>query len=411
MSGWEIPENLARTFRGNSELVASLMDNADVAVVPQSPDESQIAFLDKARKDLKKVFESSVVKPEFMRIFKLIKPSARLQDETEVEERKLWLERCGIRGEGKAKISKKHGCHLYPLLQVRAADPTFWAHPGHGILHSVTQIAFGEQLRGGGDDDERLFTSSMLSAITYGVKDAIKDVRVAGASLPPGMHMDLSTLDMQGRRDELDSDLGLVVGLRVNGKPLYRVCVLQAKWRPRYGGHIGQRNGAQLEGVLSTGMGYYVFFPNPDPHKRDDFRFASVLSAQAVYEQVWKTCVPDYRGVDTLRSGTEVAVDFPTFLSRYMTSNDLALGRIFSSPEEAADALRGKRKLPICRRVLLADTTDTMLIARFEATFSKSDRTAKRLPRSAAYASSVSPEREASLPHQPSAPSPFGPRR
>lgn len=170
---------------------------------------------------------------------------------------------------------------------------------------------------------------------------------------------------MQETRDIAGADLALVVGVRVLGVPRYRVVLMQAKhehpdwWRQ---GNVGHKKGAQLSELLSSGMGYYLFYPKPmeDPALGRETRLMPVVrSAEAVFRDVAHSIIPGSRyrvNIYSDSDGRVDAMDFAQFLSVAMCGDTLDIGRLFPTVPSVADAL-GVPGRPLVPDIVAIDAT------------------------------------------------------
>ena len=150
--------------------------------------------------------------------------------------------------------------------------------------------------------------------------------------------------------DLLDSDLAIVVGTEICGVPRYRVAIFQAKrMQASRRVDVSYKDGAQLDGILSTGMGFYLFYP---PDGTPTAVPPTVKTAVRVFAEARR----EHRdSIGTVAAFDRTGWDFGTFLGYAMTSSVPGVGRIFPSAEAAAAALLGLRKRP--SRILLLSTS------------------------------------------------------
>ncbi|TPL05822.1 hypothetical protein FJ938_14505 [Mesorhizobium sp. B2-4-14] len=202
----------------------------------------------------------------------------------------------------------------YFAYQYAALEPRLWRHPVNGLLYSATQVAIHEVLRRHGHSNEETITErfieALLSILAYKVAPAMRQSKLA---FPEGCHLRLNMASMQGHRDYLGSDLAIVTGAIVHGVPRLRVVLMQAKKERRRGSSdISRTNFKQLDELLATGMGYYLFYP----HYSGTGFLPLVRSAESIFAQSRHSD----RSVKTCHYEGEVGLDIALFVSVAMSS-------------------------------------------------------------------------------------------
>ncbi|MBB3937374.1 hypothetical protein [Aureimonas phyllosphaerae] len=373
MCPWLVDENLGRLFRARSKNVLQAMDRSGHAGrLPKVMTGPRAHFLAAAYRRLVKGMADPATQTPLRAWVRELKRAGPPPYEFDDTRRTLWLSRVGLWDIDPNEQVELEQHHLYAYAQWQAADPSLWGNPAAGIVHSAVQLGFASELEWAGGKKEPTFTDALVARIGKEAAELLDSINMSPTDLPPGMFLHFLTVNMQTSRDELDSDLAIVVGLRIEGRPVYRVCLLQAKWRPDHGGKIGVRGGRQLTGLRGTGMGFYLFYPASSPEKYDRFRFASVVSAEDVFQDVWGLGEPPrFQSVDTLGSPFGNAWDLPTFVSRLLDPMVSGAWLTFDTLDEVKEALRGERVLPLTQRRLVAfDTTENdMLVATLESLY------------------------------------------
>ena len=169
---------------------------------------------------------------------------------------------------------------------------------------------------------------------------------------------------MQGWKDRIGADLAVVSGTIIEGVPVYRMVLLQAKMeKPRGSANVSQRGGEQLRELLGSGMGFYLFYPAVFQNR---VFLPTVRSAEDVSRDVHSGKGPNYR-VDVCRGdGGEPAWDFPAFLAIAMASPDPGgPGRIFPDVSSVCRVLSEGRKKPLTQEVAFFDTTGALNVLDF----------------------------------------------
>lgn len=242
------------------------------------------------------------------------------------------------------------------VTQFLAMTAGMWRSPSLAMLYSATQAASHyafKVCRGQGEVETTVaLTSKLLSVLGERFVEPLRHQKIR---LPPGDFLDFGTASMQGWRDRLGSDFALVVGTCVRGIPVYRVALFQAK---RQGGcgsvNVSQGSGRQLDELLTSGMGYYVFYPTG----KNAF-VATVRSAESVYSDVnGPSDGPQYRvDICCARDGSDVAWDFVNFVTVAMESPEEGVGKTFPDADAVAEALSTDRKEPLAAHVIFHDRT------------------------------------------------------
>ncbi len=249
----------------------------------------------------------------------------------------------------------------FAFLQCLAMRPGYWDDPVRFILFSVFTYAFELAMGRRYGKPEPIRTEALVnfvhSAVEHRIITAMNDAR---AFLPARHRLDLGTGSMQERHDLLAADLAVIVGVEVCGRPMYRVVLFQAKHLASDGQlNLTVAERGQLDKLLSTGMGWYLFYPKSE----EAGRFLGVtMSARDVFQSVW--CSPRDRrraGVDVFGSGTRRPVwDFPSLVGVGMYSNLLKPGRLFPSAAAVNQALSLDRAKPLVAGLIAADTTKSL---------------------------------------------------
>lgn len=240
-----------------------------------------------------------------------------------------------------------------------------WANPSQAMLYTATQTASHRAFRmcqGQGEPETTVELTNNLRSDLGG--KFITTLNNEGIRLPPGSFLDFATASMQGWKDRLGSDFALVIGTLVMGRPKYRVAVFQAKWESSRGtANVSQDDGGQLDELLSTGMGYYVFYPKTVYGKAF---VGTVRSAEDVFFDVWSASDAPAYDVDTCcaRDGGKIAWDFPTFVTVAMTASEHdQFGRLFPDAKSVAELLSQGRKRPLASKILITDLTSQLQVA------------------------------------------------
>lgn len=244
----------------------------------------------------------------------------------------------------------------YLVTQFLAMTAGLWLNPSRAMLYSAIQAASHltfKTCRGQSENETTVtFTSQLRSLLGDRFIATLNREKI---HLPPGSFLEFGTASMQGWKDRLGSDFALVVGTIVEDIPVYRVAVFQAKWeRIRGSANVSQGDGSQLHELLTSGMGYYVFYPRAF----DDKAFiASVRSAESVNSDVHPPSGRPKFDVDVCCSQNryDLAWDFATFVTVAMTSPEDSVGRVFKDIDAVADALSKDRKKPLASHILFAD--------------------------------------------------------
>ncbi|MGY6281922.1 hypothetical protein ACXIT0_03430 [Methylorubrum extorquens] len=254
----------------------------------------------------------------------------------------------------------------YLVAQLLAMSPKHWSDPVGAILFSAAHYGLEVALRRKRSKPEPLKTEALLHHLHSAVEEhLIPAMDKSGAHLPEACTLDLGTASMQEGRDLLAADLAVVAGVNVLGRPMYRIVLFQAKNVTATGAaDIGRDEGRQLDRLLSTGMGCYLFYPAAAA--RGSF-IPTVRTATAVYREVWDDAFPPAFGrVDAYGDERAPGWDFAAFVSVAMSSaRDLTLGRLFFDAESAARALADDRKQPLAAALIAFDRTGSLRLRDF----------------------------------------------
>lgn len=254
----------------------------------------------------------------------------------------------------------------YLVAQTLAMSPRYWDDPVQAILFTAVQYGLEVALRRRRGKPEPLRTEAvvhhMQSAVEHRVVPAMDRAR---AHLPDTHTLDLGVASMQEGRDLLAADLAVVAGVHVLGRPMYRVVLFQAKTVTTTGrADVGRNEGRQLDAFLSTGMGWYLLYPE---HARSGAFIATVRPAVEIFREVWADrSAPAFTAVEACGGEGSPAWDFASFVSIAMSSgSDLSLGRLFPTAEAAAGALSGDRKRPLAADIIAVDRTGRLVLRDF----------------------------------------------
>lgn len=250
------------------------------------------------------------------------------------------------------------------MAAVAAMDIRKWQDPVRAILFAAGLHASHDAMRG-----RRTVEPNLNQMILDGYRNAFRTIldgyRREKACLPPDKFLHAGIASMQEKKDIAGADLALVVGTRVLGIPRYRVALVQAKHeqsgRTRQG-YVGHGQGEQLAELLSSGMGFYMFYPAAveDPSLGRETRLLPVVrSAEAVFADTAQSASPRGRynvRIFSNRDGNVDATDFAQFLSSVMCSDVLSVGRLFPTVSSVAEAL-GVPDRPLAPEIVAVDVT------------------------------------------------------
>lgn len=250
------------------------------------------------------------------------------------------------------------------IAALAAVDIRKWQDPVRAILFAAGLHATHDAMRG-----RRTVEPNLNQMILDGYRNAFRIIldgyRREKACLPPDKFLHAGIASMQEKTDIAGADLALVVGTRVFGIPRYRVVLLQAKHEQSgqtRQGDVGYGNGDQLAELLSSGMGFYMFYPAAveDPFLGRETRLLPVVrSAEAVFADAAQFGSPRGRykvNMFSDRDGNVDATDFTQFLSFLMCSDVLNVGRLFPTVSSVADAL-GVPGRPLAPEIVAVDVT------------------------------------------------------
>jgi len=234
-----------------------------------------------------------------------------------------------------------------------------WDDPAKAIIYAAAQAA-SHQVSFTCQDRSEVETSVILTEeIRKNIVRVIDAINNEKTPLPPGSFLDFGSASMQGWRDLQGADFAVVVGTVVLGRPMYRVVLFQAKWNSsREYADISHKDGQQLDDILSTGMGYYVFYPKTFHSKAF---ITTVISAEDIFTDVWRADESPCFNVNTRGGRGQPAWDFALFLAAGMaSSDDIRCGRLFPDAKSVAEALSIGRTKPLVHTVLAFDFSKTL---------------------------------------------------
>jgi len=273
-------------------------------------------------------------------------------------------------GVSTADLTGEWEARKYVVEQVSAMTAGLWKDPVNAFLYTSAQAAAHDVSRRCIGEPEPSVTEHLRLKLEWVLDNGLFQVlKQQHVGLPEGSRLEFGAASMQGHSDYLGSDLALVVGTRVCGRPMYRVVLLQAKWESKQHpgvADVSQNNGGQLDELLSTGMGFYLFYPRIT--KERSF-VMTVRRAEDVYRDVWSWGDRADYGVDVsqARGGGARAWDLPLFLAGALTDScPDGVGRLFPDVESVCSALLDDRKVPLRSRVIYFDTTGCLKIHSFE---------------------------------------------
>ena len=261
----------------------------------------------------------------------------------------------------------------YLLDQFLMMGPRHWHDPALSMLYSACQAACHEIFWRTVRETEPSITNLLAAEVRSTLGRDFADVlRKQGVGLPCGSSLTFGTAFMQGWEDRLGSDIAIVLGTTIEGRPMYRVVLLQAKMESAAGDADVYRDaGSQLNELLATGMGYYLFYPRVWQNEQRFF-LPTVRRAENVFRDVWAGSEAPARKVDTCYGmvARDVAWDLPTFVSIAMVSqNARGCGRVFPDVESVCDALSDEKRR-LTTFVAYSDLTDRLHVRDFQAALS-----------------------------------------
>jgi hypothetical protein len=369
---------------------------AGVSALSDEPTDAQVRVLTASLRNLGSDERTATVLEASRKIlYSLAEPGAAAAHPWRDYARILGLEI----GAFEAERAEAEGRHFL-LAQALAMSPRRWADPVQGILFTVVQYGLELALRRRLRRPEPLKTEALLHFVQGAMEHKIIGAMdKAGAHLPEERSLDFGTASMQAHRDLLAADLAVVAGIRVHGKPMYRVVLFQAKRASRQGwADLSEGQGRQLDVLLSSGMGWYLFYPD------EGGGFPAVVRpACELFAEVWSgRDGPALRRACTYGPEAHEAWDLATLVSVAMASTtDTTLGRLFPDARLAAAALSSEGH-PLAGEVIAFDATGSLALRDFfdaATTLGYEGRPVVGLP-SSRYADV--PDRE-----EPSYPGPF----
>lgn len=237
------------------------------------------------------------------------------------------------------------GERAFVAEQVISMLPRYWKDPVRGALNAAMQIAAHRAIvEGAGKGEEAVTDLLVQGSLSFLARELVPALAKARVVLKPGQTLDFAGASMQGKTGDLfDSDLAIVIGTSIVGQPRYRVVLLQAKrCRSNFHADVSYKSGSQLDGLLSTGMGYYLFYPSDGA---GDVAFSpSVKDSRKVFEGARAGAGHVFSGIAAMDGE---AIDLSLFVSTVMTLERPCVGRIFPSQDAVADALLGQRTRPV----------------------------------------------------------------
>ncbi|RST85496.1 hypothetical protein EJC49_15525 [Aquibium carbonis] len=248
---------------------------------------------------------------------------------------------------------------------------TTWGNPVSAILYAAAQATAHHILRDR-TLDEPAVNSAVHETLPRRLSDLAQAYKLARCGLPPGKCLHAGSAKMERTRDHMGADLALVVGANVLGLPRFRVVLVQAKHadgHQRTCADVGRNQGKQLDDLLSTGMGYYLFYPRAvaDADGRHTRLLPALRSAPAVFADVATATGASNRymvGCHARRDGTVDATDFAEFIALSMASDELGVGRLFPCAQSAAASLVVKGE-PLVPEVFAVDRTGSLSVLEF----------------------------------------------
>lgn len=247
----------------------------------------------------------------------------------------------------------------YLLSHLCSMKVDHWKDPAKAIIYAAAQAASHQvslTCQGKSEVETSVALTQEIRANIVRVIDAINKEQTP---LPPGSFLDFGSASMQGWKDWQGADFAVVVGTVVLGRPMYRVVLFQAKWNSsREYADISHKDGQQLDDILSTGMGYYVFYPKTFHGKAF---ITTVRSAEDTFTDVWGADKSPCFNVNTRVGRGQAAWDFALFLAAGMASSeDIRFGRLFPDEKSVAEALSIGRTKPLVHTVLAFDFSKTL---------------------------------------------------
>lgn len=249
------------------------------------------------------------------------------------------------------------GPHVFALAQLMAPNVRYWTRPVVGVVYAACSYALHEVAFYNQGSDERKHNQGYVDYFRSALKDRIiTPMFQAGVRFPADAFLDFGTATMEGRRDLQGADFAVVLGLRVLGRLLWRVVLFQGKREAASGWPgVGEGDGDQLEELLSTGMGAYVFYPLGSDGR---IFLLPVRPAASVFRDVWENKERPRWAIDPYGSKADPAVDIASFIAFDMADDtDLSLGRLFGDPKHVAAALSLGRPTALNPDVLVMDLT------------------------------------------------------
>jgi hypothetical protein len=325
-------------------------------LLPATLPPSAASFLMQNRSLLLSIMEDSVVE---RRLRRWIEGLSNPEDQTSRAQR---LRR--ILGLSSGGISAESCCDEgrdFLLVQLAGFFTETWRDPLACLLSVACQVAVHRTLMTSGSKVESEITSELSSHLKgFLAREVVPAFRHSSARFLDGQSLEILTASMQGHRDFLGSDLALVVGVNVLGVPRYRAALLQAKRsEPNFKADVSEGEGAQLDELLSTGMGFYLFYP---PAAAGGRFLPVVRSAEGVFRDVRESSGSGRVPILTNQNGTETASELSTFVSVAMGSRTaIPPGRLFPDARSLTVALSSGRAKPL--EVVVLDQTGRLKVA------------------------------------------------
>lgn len=252
------------------------------------------------------------------------------------------------------------------IAQLLAMSPRYWTDPVQAILFASVHYGLQAALHRKRRKPETSQTEAFLDDLTVAVREhLIPAMDKANVCLPDTHPLDLGTASLQEGRDLCGADLAVVAGVRILGRPMYRIILFQAKKAKVTGkADVGEGEGRQLDTILSTGMGWYLFYP---AYGEPGTFVPTARSATDVYRDVWGAArPPGFTQVDAYGGEGSPGWDLASFISIAMSSNEtLTLGRLFPDLKSAAKALTDNRKHPLAADIVAFDRTGSLKLHDF----------------------------------------------
>ncbi|MCC0808659.1 hypothetical protein FPV16_21020 [Methylobacterium sp. W2] len=288
-------------------------------------------------------------------------------------DRSTWLEMMGLPSGTPWPLQGAYAARAYVVAQYRAIQARGWATPGQAIVYAAAQMASHNTLSTVQGQDEPEVTIKLITEFSNTIRDVlIPAMEGEGAHLPEGQFLDVATASTSNHSDRLGADFAVVTGLVIDGVVKYRVALFQAKWEDenqRGKADVWHKGGGQLAELLSTGIGYYLFYPRRyrEGEKARPVFLPTVRSARDVERDALALTTTTVRMVDTCNGTADVAWDFGGFLGLALASlENNGVGGIYDTQKEVVELLSRKRKRPLARAAIFYDHTPGRSLNLFE---------------------------------------------